>query len=71
MLRNIVLLGILAMFLFLPFLARRIEENLEVCLFAMGSIAVTVGGQWSTQLIAEVLVEPIKITAAVLVVGLL
>ena len=37
----------------------------------MGLLAVTVSSQWTMPLVAEALIEPIKITAAVLVAGLL
>jgi len=62
---------ILAAVLSLPFLVRAVEENLEIFLFAMGVIAVSVTAQWNLALVEEGLVEPIKITIAVLVAGLL
>jgi predicted cation transporter len=65
------LFAILLLVLFLPFFVRRVEENLEVFLFAMGVLAVTVSSQWAWPLVEEALVEPIKITLAVLVAGLL
>jgi predicted cation transporter len=69
MLTVIALFAILVMVLTLPFLVRRVEESLEAFLFVMGTI--TVSAQWSTHLAIEALIEPIKITAAVLVAGLL
>jgi predicted cation transporter len=65
------LFGLLALVLFLPFLARKVEESLEVFLFAMGLLAVTISARWSWHLVEEALVEPIKITVAVLVAGML
>jgi predicted cation transporter len=65
------LFGILLLVLFLPFLVKKIEENLEVFLFVMGMLAVTVSAQWAWPLVEEALVEPLKITAAVLVAGIL
>jgi len=65
------LFAILALVLLLPFLVKKVEENLEAFLFAMGILAVTVSAQWALPLIEEALVEPIKITAAVLVAGLI
>jgi len=62
---------ILAVVLFAPFLVKRVEENLEVFLFVMGCIAVTITTQWSAALIEEALVEPIKITLAVFIAGFL
>jgi len=62
---------ILAIVLFAPFFIKRIEENLEIFLFVMGCIAVTITAQWSAPLIEEALVEPIKITLAVFIAGFL
>jgi predicted cation transporter len=64
-------LAILLVVLLLPFWVKKIEDSLELFLFAMGAIAVTLGARWSWPLAREALVEPIKITAAVLVAGLL
>ena len=71
MLSIIALFAILILVLLLPFLVKKVEENLEVFLFVMGALAVTVSAQWAWPLVKEGLVEPIKITAAVLVAGLL
>jgi predicted cation transporter len=65
------LFAVLLLVLFLPFLAKKVEENLEPFLFIMGVAAVTVSSQWAWPLVEEALVEPIKITAAVLVAGFL
>lgn len=54
-----------------PFFVKRIEANLEIFLFVMGVIAATISSMWSLSLVEEALVEPIKITVAVLVAGLL
>ena len=62
---------ILAVVLSVPFFARKIEEELEIFLFVMGCMAVTVTYQWRMLLIKEALVEPVKITAAVFIVGFL
>lgn len=62
---------ILAIVLLAPFSVKRIEEELEIFLFAMGCIAVTVTSQWSRGLIEESLIEPLKITLAVFSAGLL
>ena len=59
------------MVLALPFLVKKIEEELEFFLFAMGCFAVTITAQWDMHLIEEALVEPIKIALAVLFAGLL
>jgi predicted cation transporter len=65
------LFTILIAVLLLPFLIKRIEEELEIFLFVMGCIAVTITSQWSISLLKESLFEPIKITAAVFVAGLI
>ncbi len=62
---------IMGLVLILPFTVRRIEEELEAFLLVMGTLAVTIGGLWSRDLVHEALVEPIKITCAVLGFGLL
>jgi predicted cation transporter len=67
----ILLFAILLLVLFMPFLVKKVEENLEIFLFTMGVLAVTVTSQWALPLVEEALVEPIKITAAVLVAGFL
>lgn len=67
----ILLFAILLLVLFTPFLVKKVEENLEIFLFTMGVLAVTVTSQWALPLVEEALVEPIKITAAVLVAGFL
>lgn len=65
------LLVILAVVLFVPFLVKKVEEELEIFLFVMGCIAVTITSQWSLTLLNEALIEPIKITLAVFVAGFL
>jgi predicted cation transporter len=56
--------------LLLPFLVRRIEENLEFFLLAMGLAASAVSGVFSSGLLREALEEPLKITGAVVAAGL-
>src|SRR3990172_5123756 len=53
-----------------PFVSKKVEHNLEPFLFVMGVIAATVSSIWSLKLVEEALIEPIKITAAVLIAGL-
>ena len=62
---------ILGIVLCAPFSVKRIEEELEIFLFVMGCIAVTITSQWGIPLIKEALVEPIKIALAVLIAGFL
>nr|WP_309100225.1 DUF1646 family protein [Fredinandcohnia onubensis] len=65
------LLVILIFVLFLPFSVRIVEKNLELFLFAMGLLAAVVGGVISSQLFIRAAVDPIKITLAVFIAGLL
>lgn len=65
------LFAILIAVLVVPFLVKKVEENLEVFLFAMGCLAVTITLQWDYFLVKEALIEPMKITVAVFVAGLL
>ena len=65
------ILAIGALVLLLPLLVKRVGEELEIFLFVMGAAAVTLTSQWSFPLVLEALQQPIKITAAVLVAGLL
>ncbi len=60
---------IVGLVLVLPFLSKRVERQLEAFLFVMGCLAVTISGLWSWHLIGEALIDPIKITIAVLVAG--
>lgn len=61
---------IMGLVLFLPFSVRWVEEELEAFLLVMGLLAVTIGGQWTESLVKDVLTEPIKISAAVLIFGI-
>jgi len=65
------LLVILIFVLFLPFSVRVVEKNLELFLFVMGLLAAVVGGVFSSQLFIRAAVDPIKITLAVFIAGLL
>lgn len=64
------LVTIVGLVLALPFLSKRVEKQLEAFLFVMGCLAVTISGLWSWHLVGEALIEPIKITLAVLIAGL-
>lgn len=66
-----ILIVILLMVLLLPFLVRKVEENLELFLFTMGLAAVLVSNTLDLHLAEEALREPIAITLAVLVAGVL
>jgi predicted cation transporter len=55
----------------LPLIVRPVGENLEVFLFIMGVLAVTITSQWSVALVLTALQGPLKITAAVLIASLL
>jgi predicted cation transporter len=62
---------ILLLVLLLPFIVHYVEKNLEVFLFIMGFLAAIVGGVFDIELLIKALVDPIKITIAVLIAGLL
>jgi predicted cation transporter len=64
------LIIIVALVLILPFAVKHVEKQLEAFLFTMGCLAVTISGLWSWHLVEKGLVEPIKITLAVLIAGL-
>lgn len=61
---------ILIAVLTLPFFSKKVEHNLEIFLFACGLGAVAVSRQFSWRLTEEALLDPIPITAAVLLFGL-
>ncbi|MBP7793194.1 MAG: DUF1646 family protein [Candidatus Goldbacteria bacterium] len=65
------LFTILVLVFILPFIFKKVEEELELFLFIMGVIAVTITKQWNMHLIQNGLIEPIKITLAVLIAGIL
>ncbi|MDY0410363.1 DUF1646 family protein [Virgibacillus soli] len=62
---------ILILVLFLPFTVKKVEHNLEVFLFIMGILAAWVGGVFNSDLLLKSLEDPINITLAVLIAGLL
>jgi predicted cation transporter len=61
--------AILIVLLFAPVMLAPVERNLEACFFALGIIAVTLGGLWGWQLAIHAATEPIPITIAVIVAG--
>lgn len=67
------LLIILALVLFLPFLVRKVEHNLEAFLFVMGLASVIISGEISAHLFKEILTNHLlyMITGAVLVFSIL
>lgn len=65
------LFAVMGAVLLLPFAVKRVEEELELFLLAMGALSVTVSGLWSGELALEALLAPVKITLAVLFFGLL
>ncbi|AZU61112.1 DUF1646 family protein [Neobacillus mesonae] len=64
------LLVILVLVLFLPFSVKKVEHNLEAFLFIMGVAAVLISGSMNQHLISKALIDPINITVAVLIAGL-
>lgn len=65
------LLIILALVLFLPFSVKIVERNLEVFLFIMGIAAALISGVLNNSLLMKALEDPIKISLAVLIAGIL
>jgi predicted cation transporter len=65
------LMSVMGLVLFLPFFSKKVEEELEVFLLIMGLLSVSFAGLWSGALVHEALIEPVKISVAVLVAGLL
>lgn len=70
---DLALFAIILVVLVLPFKVKMVEENLEVFLFIMGALAVTVTSKWGLHLITEAATEPVikGIVPAVLVAGML
>ncbi|MDR1684277.1 MAG: DUF1646 domain-containing protein, partial [Elusimicrobiota bacterium] len=55
----------------MPFLIHAVEKELEIFLFTLGLLAVTITGAWSAHLVIDAVKEPLAITLAVLITGLL
>src|SRR3989338_7787577 len=73
MLKILMILGLLAILLvvlILPFASKKVEHHLEFFLFIMGVFAVPLTRQWTIHLALEALYEPIPITIAVGIFGL-
>ena len=62
---------ILILVLFLPFTVGVVERNLEVFLFIMGVAAAFISGVFDKSLLMNALEDPINITSAVLIAGLI
>ncbi len=54
-----------------PVLIKPIEQNIEVFFLLAGTVASALTGQWSTPLLRAALTEPIALTIAVLVFGVI
>jgi predicted cation transporter len=65
------LVVILILVLFLPFSVKKVEHNLEIFLFVMGVVAASISGMMNRHLIEKALIDPITITLAVLIAGLI
>jgi predicted cation transporter len=65
------LVVILILVLFLPFSVKKVEHNLEIFLFVMGVAAASISGMMNQHLIKKALIDPITITLAVLIAGLI
>jgi predicted cation transporter len=60
---------VIAAVLLIPFLSRRVEEQLEAFLLIMAVASVSISRMWSWSLIHESLVAPVRISLAVLLAG--
>lgn len=65
------LIIILILVLTIPFIFKKVEENLEPFLFVMGVAAAIISSRMTSHLIMEALWEPVMISGAVLVAGLM
>nr|WP_246880397.1 DUF1646 family protein [Sporosarcina sp. 6E9] len=65
------LIIVLILVLFVPFLSKTVERNLEVFLFLMGVAAVLVSHVLDSTLLIKVFNDPLKISFAVLIAGFL
>ena len=61
---------VMAVVLLGPFFSKKVEEELEAFLFIMGIASVSISKLWSWHLVHEALIEPIKISLAVLIAGI-
>jgi len=69
---NLVISGLILIIitvLVLPFSVKKVEEELEIFLFIMGILAVSISKIWSLHLVIEALKEPIPISITVLAMG--
>ena len=77
MMLSLTLGSVFAFILVLPLSVKKVEENLEFFLLVMAVIAVTAGNAlgpkivWTPALVESALVEPVKLTLATLLFGLL
>ena len=62
--------GIVVLLLLLPLWWRRVEQNIEIFLLVMGTLATTIASLWSRELLMESLRAPWQISTVVLAVGL-
>lgn len=69
--QTVLLSLLIVVVLILPLTLHKVEENLELFLFCCGLFAATVSHVWSGHLVLTALKDPIKITAAVFIAGLL
>jgi predicted cation transporter len=64
--------GLIVVFLvvlFGPVLVKPIEQNIEIFFLAVGALAALIGGQWGPALLHAAITEPIALTVAVLIFG--
>jgi predicted cation transporter len=64
------LFALCCLVLILPIVSHKIENNIELFLFACGGAALAISNAWSARLLAEAVEAPIAISATVLFFGL-
>ena len=62
---------LMGLVLVLPFFVKRVEEELEIFLFIMGIVSVSISGLWTGHIIIKAIKEPIAISLTVLLAGLI
>lgn len=62
---------VLLFVLFLPFISKTVERNLELFLLSSGIVAGVISGIFTPSFLSSLLTSPIQITAAVFIAGLL
>ncbi|MDD5021543.1 MAG: DUF1646 family protein [Endomicrobiaceae bacterium] len=68
---DILLSAIIVIVIVMPLVNKHVEENLEIFIFVVGLLAVTVSNVWNWELLKITLEHPIMISLTVLIMGIL